>query len=43
MKFRNLKFPEFPEGTKLKSMDPNTRMKKFSEVFDQILLYAQQY
>jgi hypothetical protein len=40
MKFRNLKFPEFPEGTKLKSMDPNTRMKKFGEVFDQILLYA---
>jgi hypothetical protein len=43
MKFRNLKFPEFPEGPKYKSMDPNIRMKKFGEVFDQILLYAQQY
>ena len=40
MKFRNLKFPEYPEGTKFKNMDPNTRMIKFGEVFDQILLYA---
>ncbi len=33
-KFPNLKFPEFPEGTLLKSMDPYTRMKKFGELFD---------
>ncbi len=43
MKFRNLKFPEYPEGTKFKNMDSSTRMKKFGEIFDQILLYAQQY
>ena len=41
MKFKNLKFPEFPEGAKFKQ--PQQKMDKFRELFDQVLLYAQQY
>ena len=47
MKFKNLKFPDFP---KISSFKPLTggkaiefRMHKFRELFEQILLYAQQY
>lgn len=43
MKFRNLKFPEFPASStfKLKTTKVNEiRMQKFRELFDQILLYA---
>ena len=46
MKCKNLKFPEFPANSmfKLNSSKANEiRMLKFRELFDQILLYAQQY
>lgn len=48
MKFKNLRFPEFPAVSSLKMLKPGAnqseyRMKKFRELFDQLLIYAQQY
>jgi hypothetical protein len=43
MKFKNLKFPEFPSVSKFKlnsAKSNEIRMKKFMELFDIILLYA---